>query len=93
MARRRPDVGKLMRTITSRFVMLVATAAVAPLVLYGAVSIYSLRTGSRQRAEKRKGHECSRECGRGHHRRHIRSPLEESMAARRSGAGPSTGGP
>lgn len=37
-----------MRTITSRFVMLVATAAVAPLVLYGAVSIYSLRTGSRQ---------------------------------------------
>jgi len=48
MARRRPDVGKLMRTITSRFVMLVATAAVAPLVLYGAVSIYSLRTGSRQ---------------------------------------------
>ncbi|TDI26110.1 MAG: sensor histidine kinase [Acidobacteria bacterium] len=48
MERRRPDVGKLMRTITSRFVMLVATAAVAPLVLYGAVSIYSLRTGSRQ---------------------------------------------
>ena len=37
-----------MRTITSRFVMLVATAAVAPLVLYGAVSVYSLRTGSRQ---------------------------------------------
>ena len=37
-----------MRTITTRFVMLVATAAVAPLVLYGAVSVYSLRTGSRQ---------------------------------------------
>ena len=37
-----------MRTITTRFVMLVATAAVAPLMLYGAVSIYSLRTGSRQ---------------------------------------------
>jgi signal transduction histidine kinase len=37
-----------MRTLTSRYVMLVATAAVAPLVLYGAVSIYSLRTGSRQ---------------------------------------------
>ncbi len=37
-----------MRTITIRFVMLVATAAVAPLVLYGGVSIYSLRTGSRQ---------------------------------------------
>ena len=37
-----------MRTITTRFVMLVATAAVAPLVLYGAVSIYSLRSGSRQ---------------------------------------------
>ena len=37
-----------MRTITTRFVMLVATAAVAPLLLYGAVSVYSLRTGSRQ---------------------------------------------
>ena len=37
-----------MRTITTRFVMLVATAAVAPLVLYGAVSIYSLRAGTRQ---------------------------------------------
>ena len=37
-----------MRSITTRFVMLVATAAVAPLVLYGAVSIYSLRSGSRQ---------------------------------------------
>jgi signal transduction histidine kinase len=37
-----------MRTITTRFVMLVATAAVAPLVIYGAVSIASLRTGSRQ---------------------------------------------
>ncbi|MCH7749225.1 MAG: sensor histidine kinase [Acidobacteria bacterium] len=48
MARRRPDAGKLMRTITIRFVMLVATAAVAPLVLYGVVSVYSLRTGTRQ---------------------------------------------
>ena len=37
-----------MRTITTRFVMLVATAAVAPLVLYGAVSVYSLRAGTRQ---------------------------------------------
>ena len=37
-----------MRTIASRFVMLVATAAVAPLVLFGAVSVYSLRSGSRQ---------------------------------------------
>ena len=37
-----------MRTIPSRFVMLVATAAVAPLVLYGAVSVYSLRVGTRQ---------------------------------------------
>ena len=37
-----------MRTITSRFVMLVATAAVAPLLLYGAVSVYSLRTGTEQ---------------------------------------------
>ena len=37
-----------MRTITTRFVMLVATAAVAPLVLYGALSVYSLCEGSRQ---------------------------------------------
>ncbi|MDA1093660.1 MAG: sensor histidine kinase [Acidobacteria bacterium] len=37
-----------MRSITTRFVMLVATAAVAPLVLYGAVSVYSLRAGTRQ---------------------------------------------
>ena len=34
--------------ITTRFVMLVVTAAIAPLVIYGAVSISSLRTGSRQ---------------------------------------------
>ena len=37
-----------MRSITTRFVMLVATAAVVPLLLYGAVSVYSLRTGTRQ---------------------------------------------
>ena len=37
-----------MRTITTRFVMLVATAAVAPLVLYGAVSVYSLRDGTQR---------------------------------------------
>jgi signal transduction histidine kinase len=34
-----------MRRITSRFVMLIATAAVAPLVIYGAVSMAHLRTG------------------------------------------------
>ena len=34
--------------ITSRFVVAVVTAAVAPLVVYGLVSIYSLRTGNRQ---------------------------------------------
>ena len=32
--------------ITARFVAAVVTAAVAPLVLYGLVSIYSLRTGN-----------------------------------------------
>jgi signal transduction histidine kinase len=37
-----------MRSITTRFVMLVATAAVAPLILYGLVSVASLRAGSRQ---------------------------------------------
>jgi signal transduction histidine kinase len=41
-------VDEVMRSITTRFVMLVATAAVAPLVLYGAVSVYSLRAGTRQ---------------------------------------------
>ena len=34
--------------ITTRFVMLIVTAAVAPLAVYGAVSISSLRSGSRQ---------------------------------------------
>ncbi len=35
-----------MRRITSRFVLLIATAAVAPLVLYGIVSVSSLRRGT-----------------------------------------------
>src|SRR5688500_19993001 len=35
-----------MRLITSRFVMLIATAAVAPLVIYGLVSVTSLRRGT-----------------------------------------------
>ncbi len=35
-----------MRTITTRFVMLVATAAVAPLLLYGLVSVSTLRQGT-----------------------------------------------
>jgi signal transduction histidine kinase len=35
-----------MRRITSRFVLLIATAAVLPLVLYGFVSINSLRSGT-----------------------------------------------
>ncbi len=37
-----------MGSITTRFVMLVATAAVAPLMLYGVVSVYSLQAGTRQ---------------------------------------------
>ena len=36
-----------MRRITARFVLLIATAAVAPLVIYGVVSITSLWTGTR----------------------------------------------
>jgi signal transduction histidine kinase len=36
-----------MRRITSRFMMLIATAAVAPLVIYGAVSIGTLISGTR----------------------------------------------
>src|SRR5215213_11778595 len=34
------------RRITSRFVLLIATAAVLPLVLYGVVSVTSLRSGT-----------------------------------------------
>lgn len=37
-----------MTRITSRFVLLIASAAIAPLVLYGAVSIVHLRTGTEQ---------------------------------------------
>ena len=39
-----------MRTITTRFAMLVATAAVAPLLVSGIVSLNMLRTGTRQSA-------------------------------------------
>ncbi len=35
-----------MKRITSRFVLLIATAAILPLILYGAVSIRSLRIGT-----------------------------------------------
>jgi signal transduction histidine kinase len=35
-----------MRRITSQFVLLIAVAAVAPLVIYGAVSVSSLRSGT-----------------------------------------------
>ncbi len=38
----------MLSKITTRFVLLMATAAVAPLVVYGAVSISSLWTGTRQ---------------------------------------------
>ena len=38
----------MLSKITTRFVLLVATAAVAPLVVYGVVSISSLWTGTRQ---------------------------------------------
>ena len=37
-----------MRRITGRFVLLIATAAVLPLVIYGLVSVQSLRTGTEQ---------------------------------------------
>ena len=38
----------MLSKITTRFVLLMATAAVAPLIVYGAVSISSLWTGTRQ---------------------------------------------
>jgi signal transduction histidine kinase len=37
-----------MRRITSRFVLLIASAAIAPLVVYGLVSIWNLRQGTEQ---------------------------------------------
>jgi signal transduction histidine kinase len=37
-----------MRGVTARFVMLIATAAVAPLVVYGVVSILRLESGTKQ---------------------------------------------
>jgi signal transduction histidine kinase len=37
-----------MKGITGRFVMLIATAAVGPLITYGAVSLYQLQAGTRQ---------------------------------------------
>src|SRR4029077_19691545 len=40
--------GRPMKRITSRFVLMIATAAVAPLILYGAVSVSSLRSGTRE---------------------------------------------
>jgi methyl-accepting chemotaxis protein len=42
----REDTGGAVRRITTRFVLLIATAAVLPLVVYGAVSIQSLRSGT-----------------------------------------------
>jgi signal transduction histidine kinase len=41
-----------MRRITSRFVLLIATAAILPLVVYGAVSITSLRRGTSSSVEE-----------------------------------------
>jgi signal transduction histidine kinase len=41
------QAGPAVKRITSRFVLLIATAAVLPLVLYGAISISSLRDGTR----------------------------------------------
>ncbi len=40
------EAGRPVKRITSRFVLLIATAAVLPLVVYGYVSISSLRSGT-----------------------------------------------
>ena len=40
--------GERLKKLTSRFAMLLATAGILPLLVYGAVSIYSLRVGTRQ---------------------------------------------
>jgi signal transduction histidine kinase len=41
-----------MKSITSRFVMLIATAAIAPLVIYGVVSMKQLRSGTEESVVK-----------------------------------------
>jgi signal transduction histidine kinase len=41
-----------MKSITSRFVMLIATAAIAPLVIYGVVSVKQLRNGTEESVVK-----------------------------------------
>src|SRR5688500_11959937 len=46
MAAGRNAAGGAMRGITSRFVLLIASAAVLPLVIFGIVSITSLRNGT-----------------------------------------------
>jgi signal transduction histidine kinase len=47
---RRPgaEAGRPVKRITSRFVLMIATAAVAPLILYGVISVTSLRSGTRE---------------------------------------------
>ncbi len=48
-----------MRRLTTRFVLLIASAAIAPLVLYGFVSILRLQTGTqrdRHQGQPRAGH-------------------------------------
>ena len=47
-ARPRGRAGQPMRGITGRFVLLIGTAAVGPLVIYGLISVGSLRTGNRR---------------------------------------------
>jgi signal transduction histidine kinase len=48
METRRQPGRRRMKSITSRFVMLIATAAVAPLVTYGLVSVLQLRNGTEE---------------------------------------------
>ena len=51
-----------MRRITSRFVLLIASAAVAPLVLYGVISIFNLKTGTESYGQR--GQSAARRSGR-----------------------------
>jgi hypothetical protein len=46
MASRRRAAGTAMKRITSKFVLLIATAAILPLVIFGYVAIDSLRNGT-----------------------------------------------
>ena len=82
----RPAADRPMRRITSRFVLLIASAAIAPLVVYGAISLLNLQAGHRIIGQR--GKPAGRGSGRGtdravHREQH---PRAEICGPRRSAA-------